>query len=1106
MSRSLEVWLQLHGLSHLAEVLTAASVDLDILDALSEPDLERLGVSLGDRKRLLRAVALGLPGATTSASAERRMITVMFVDLVDFTAMSRALDPEDLREATRTFQSVCADAVKQFDGSIAQYLGDGILAYFGYPRAHEDDAERAVRAAFNVIGRVSGLLAGHGIPIAVRVGIATGLVVVGDVVSAELVAGQAAIGEAPNVAARLQAMAEPGAIVIAPTTARLLGQRFRLEALPAISLKGLLSPMTAYRVWSEQAVVSRFESRPARGRSALVGRESEFSALWRAWQAAAVGRGSLYLVQGEAGVGKSRLCADLADRLEGIEHARVTLQCSPHHTATPMYPLIRYIEQAAGLQGLDDGPEESTKPTRLTRLRAWLERTLSDQPAELERATAALAALLSIANAPPLPGPPALRWLTTRHCLRTLLLSAAATRPLLLVVEDLHWVDPNTAAWLKELAQPLTAARALVLMTARPEYPSDWVANVMALDRLAPEAAHLLLENTLEGRELAPGMVDRILSKCDGIPLYIEEITQSVLEAVDSTQTATLSIPETLQESLTARLDRLGSAREVLQVGAVIGREFTKPLLAAVMGWNDDRLDAALTWVSRSGLVQVIHANSSPQYLFRHALIQESAYSSLLLADRKRIHGKLAQIIETQFAELIRLTPAVHARHLTAAGQVDAAIDAWFRAGMQEAAVAASGEAVQHFEQALALVRALHADAPDTPAAARRELDILIKLGPVVMMARGTGSEHSARTYERARDLVNRVGNEAERFVVAFSLWYAYENQCRHELTDSMIDEVDRLADASQDTRFFVQARHARWTTALTRGLFTQCLQSTQDGIDTFKTEDRPFHIQTFGGHDPYLCALSNRLCALWYSGDPDGAYRMAETALTESAALQHLPTRIISTFAAVSLYRNALDPQRIRAVADPVVELCNRAGIAYYGGILTIFCGWADAALTNDPASVDLMIEALKRFESTGSRLRVGLFETLIADACLMTGRLPEGTARIASAQRSIEQYGEYAFRTFALVTEGGVHAAQGDLAAAERSYLKAIEVAQSQHALGLELRATRLMAELLGRTQRAAQGLALLSPLIERFPAKLDTVDLNLARAWILGASLAS
>jgi len=1094
MTASLLDWLSLHGIAHLSEVLRSASVDLDILDALSESDLERLGLSLGDRKRLLRAVASDLPRGTASASAERRMITVMFVDLVDFTAMSRALDPEDLRAATRSFQSVCADAVQQFDGSIAQYLGDGILAYFGYPRAHEDDAERAVRTAFNIVGRVNGLLAGHGIPMAARVGIATGLVVVGDVVAAELVAGQAAVGEAPNMAARLQTAATPGTIVISPSTQRLLGTRFRLEAMPPISFKGLAAGLVAYRVLSERSMPSRFESRTGTAHSVLVGRIDEMSALWHAWQSASIGRGSMQLVHAEGGMGKSRLCVELQERLQGVDHAAVLLQCSPHHRGTALYPIIRYIEHAAELPGIDDAAEQ------LRRLRSWLARSVGDESSDLAQATAAIAGMLSIQNAPALPGPPTLRRLITRQSLRSLFLAACAKHPLLLVVEDMHWVDPTTEEWLKDLATQLDSARLMVLATARPEYPDQWVPNRISLEPLKPAEAKQLLMQTLQGRELDDGLADRILSQCDGIPLYIEEITQSVLESVDSNQAAHgLSIPESLQQSLTARLDRLGGAREVLQVGAVIGREFSKPLLAAALEWDEERLDAALDWVSQSGLLLAMGQEHADRYLFRHALIQESAYSSLLLADRKHIHGKLADLFATQFPELIRLTPAVQARHLTAAEQTDAAIDAWVRAGTQEAASAASSEAIQHYEQALALVGTLHAAAPDSLEAARRELDILIKLGPVVMMARGTGSEHSARTYERARELVERVGTEAERFVVAFSLWYAYENQCRHELTDSMIDEVDRLADASQDTRFFVQARHARWTTALTRGLFTQCLQSTQDGIDAFKSEDRPFHIQTFGGHDPYLCALSNRLCALWYVGDPEGAYRMADTALAESATLQHLPTRIISTFASVSLYQNALDPHRIRAVADPVVELCNRAGIAYYGGILMIFCGWADACLTQDPAAVDLMTDALKRFESTGSRLRVGLFESLIADACLMTGRIDEGTARIESALRNIERYGEYGFRCNALVTHGGLLEAQRDLPAAERSYLQAIEVAQSQGALSLELRAARLMADLLGRTQRADQGRSLLAPIVDRFESGLQSVDLRLAREWM-------
>jgi class 3 adenylate cyclase len=1102
MSRSLEVWLQQHGLSHLAEVLTAASVDLDILDALSESDLEGLGISLGDRKRLLRAVASDLPRGTASASAERRMITVMFVDLVDFTAMSRALDPEDLRAATRSFQSVCADAVQQLDGSIAQYLGDGILAYFGYPRAHEDDAERAVRTAFTILDRMPSRVTGtQRKPLSVRIGVATGLVVVDDVVEAELVRGQAAVGEAPNVAARLQTLAEPGTVLVSEATRRLLSRAFQIEALSLTAIKGLSGPQQVYRVIGEQPIMSRFESRTGPPLSPLIGRKAEMSALWQAWRSATVNRGRMVLLRGEAGMGKSRLCVALQDSLTQAGYAVALLQCSPHHTGTPYYALARYIEQAANLQSLDHPGE------RLDRLNAWLALSLADDPETLTQASSAVGTLLSLPGVVPMTGPPAMQRRVTQQVLRQLLLGAAAQSPVLLILEDVHWIDPTTAEWMASVAEPIGTSRLLVVATARPGWTPAWSCEEVLLDPLGAAHAHDLLHSTLRGQVLPNEQVEHILSKCDGVPLFIEEMTLSVLESTDlATGAVEVRIPQTLQESLTARFDRLGSAREVLQVGAAIGREFERPMLAEALGWSEERLAAALDWVSRSGLLHVVAQAPDAIYMFKHALIQEVAYSTLLLASRKQLHGKIAQIIEQRFPELRQRKPAVLARHLESAGETMHAIEAWVEAGSQEAAVAASAEAVQHFERALTLLREHYAEQPESDEATRAELDILIKLGPVVMMARGIGSEHSARTYERARELVIRTGDQFERFVVAFSLWYAYENQCRHTQTDTMLLEVDQLAEASSDARLLVQARHARWTTSLNRGLFTECLQSTQEGIDHFQVNDRPFHIQRFGGHDPYLCALSHRQLSLWHLGDPQGGDRLADASLAQSIELQHLPTRIISTFGAVWMYQQALQAERIRPVADPVIALCDRAGIAQYSAILNIFSGWADAALTRDPATVDFMSVALSRFEASGSRLRLGLFETLMADACLMTGRLKQGFRHITLARQHIEQHGEFGFRCYALVTEGSLHEAHDDLGAAEHHYLRAIEVARSQQALSLELRAARLMAELLGRTQRADQGLSLLSPLVARFPESLETVDLAQARAWMQRAPMNS
>lgn len=1084
---TLSEWLRGHRLEHLAGLLSDARVDLDVLGSVSDDELREIGVALGDRKRLRMALDAGSP------MAERRALTILFADLVDFTALSSAIDPEILREVTQAYHAACARAVGRFDGTIAQYLGDGVLAYFGYPRAHEDDAERAVLAALELSRHVAALRAPGGAALAARVGVASGLVVVGDVARGELVSGRNAVGETPNVAARLQALGAPGDVIVGPSTRRLIGNRFLLEELPEVQLKGLARPFRPFRALGTRARTSRFEATRGPGEATFVGRDDALATLARAWASACDGKGRVVVLEGEPGVGKSRLCVAFRGRLGEPGRRWVLLQCSPHHGATMLHPVIEFIRQALDARASGVADERRA-------LGDWLARDLGRTGDALLRAESIVGALLGTPGIPAPALPPAQLRQQTRDALCELLVEAASIDPLLLVVEDAHWIDPTTAELLAAIAARVPEKRILLLITRRqqpaPPFREPVSSERITLERLDVDDAQTLLTRTPGADRIPEAMRQKILEKAEGIPLFIEELALSVSDASrePGAETSEAAVPDTLQASLLARFDHLGAARAILQVGSAIGRIFHRPMLAATLGWDAPTLASALRTAVESGLIR---QRGDGGFEFKHALVQDAAYSTLLLARRRRLHASIAASLEHSAPALVAEQPELLARHLAAAGETDRAIAQWEHAGRQLAARGAGHEAIQHFESALALVREKRDQAGAAAAVVDRlELQLLLALGSVVMMARGNGSDQTVETFERARELARRVGTGAERFVTAFSLWFAYENSRRIDATQQMLHEIDALADEAADGRYLVQACHARWTTALTRGDFRACLASADRGLRAFDASDRSFHLQSFAGHDPQVCALAHRSNALTLLGDQVGAYRAADAAMAILAESPHLPSRIIAAFAASGTYWAAGDPERIRPIVNPLIELCTRAGIAYYGAVLSLFGGWADAATKRDPANVDAMRDALAVFLATGSRLRVSLYETLIAQACLCTGRLHEGLEHVRRGQAGLASGHEDGWRPSTMVTEGDLLLALGEARAAEVAYREALAVSRDLGTLLYELRAALGLARLVAAGAIDVDVPGLLGPICTRFPEDARYPDLSAAR----------
>ncbi len=678
-------WLRGLGLDRYEPVFRDNEIDAEVLPRLTGDDLKDMGVTVvGHRRKLLDAIdALRVGGkappsrggeaetgpapspalATSAPQAERRQLTVVFVDLVGSTALSARLDPEELRQVLRAHQDVVAGEIVRYGGHVAKFLGDGVLAYFGWPRAHEDAAERAVQAALAVVGGVGRLPAPAGEPLAARVGVATGLVVVGDLLGEGAAREEAVVGETPNLAARLQALAGPGEVVIAPSTRRLVGRLFELETLEPTTLKGLAAPVAAFRVVAEGRAESRFEARHAGTVVPLVGRRQELELLLDRWRRARSGEGQVVLLSGEPGIGKSRLVEALREATRGGGRAGLRYQTSPHHTDSALRPVIRQLERAAGLVRGD------ALEVRLDKLEALLGRAVPDPrgPAAL---LAPLLGLDGSARYPTQDLTPQQRKARTLQALVDQLEGLARREPVLVLLEDLRWLDPTTRELFDLVVERLQRLPVLLVATFRPELSAPWTGfphvTLLALNRLARGEAAALVDAVAGGRALPAVVAEAILERTEGVPLFVEELTKAVLESgppqgmEDGHRLGApppLAIPCTLQDSLAARLDRLASAKPVAQVGAAIGREFSFKLLAAVAGLGESALAEALEELVGSGLAFRRGSPPEASYTFKHALVQDAAYHSLLKARRQQLHARIAAAMETEFPGSLRPSP-----------------------------------------------------------------------------------------------------------------------------------------------------------------------------------------------------------------------------------------------------------------------------------------------------------------------------------------------------------------------------------------------------------------------------------------------------------------
>jgi class 3 adenylate cyclase/predicted ATPase len=1110
----IDSWLRSLGLGQYEAAFRDNAIDEKVLPRLTAEDLKDLGVGIvGHRRTLLDAIArlrtdasekalstdaVSTPSASPQDRGERRQVTVMFSDLVGSTALSARMDPEDLREVISAYQKCVAETMRRFDGFVAKYMGDGVLVYFGYPQAHEDDAERAVRAGLELVAAVSALASP--VSLQTRVGIATGLVVVGDLIGSGEARERGIVGETPNLAARLQGVAQPNMVIIAEGTRKLLGNLFELEDLGAKDLKGIAVPVRAWAARRASLVESRFEALHAGGLTALVGREEELELLLRRWSRAKTGEGQVILLSGEAGIGKSRLTAALLERLAAEPHTRLRYFCSPQHTDSALYPIIGQMERAAGLAH-DDALE-----ARLDKLDTMLAQSLTSA-----QNAALIAEMLSLPNDgryPALDLTPQQRRQKTLGALIAQMEALSRQNPVLMSFEDVHWIDPTSLEMLGRTVDRIPKLRVLLIVTFRPDFDPPWLGRpymtALTINRLAEREITAMIDRIVGNRLLPASIRQDIIERSDGIPLFVEEMTKAVLEAgsenaaehvAGAVPSPALAVPPSLHASLMARLDRLGSAKQVAQIGAAIGREFSHALLAAVLQMPEVELESALDRLIVAGLLFRQGMSPDATYLFKHALVQDAAYGTLLRSHRQQLHGRIAATLEEEFPEVIEIQPEILARHSAEAGLDEKAIRYWRTAGEQAVRRASNREAIGHFRQALAL----NEKQPPHIGRSRTELAIQSQLGPALMSVHGWTAPEVGVAFERAEHLARELESSIDLAPPLAGLWLFHTARGQFSRADGITKELFDVAHTLHDSDVLLQAHHCAWPICWFRGAFTDAKAHADAAMDLYDEVRHARHRFLYLGHDPAVCALSIKSVLQWLLGHPTQGVQSERDAIDLARRLQHVPSLAHALWFVCQAQVARRDAVAVVGTANELLTLSEEHGLPQTRGPALAYLGWAIGQTEDVSRGIRRMEDGLAMQNRLGVRSNLCLTICLLAETYFMAEQYEKGMEQANLAIATSSEIGDrwclpriHTIRARLLQTFGQVDAA-------EASLQLGVDIAAAQSAKGAQLQAVNSLARLWREQGKPQQARELLAPVYSWFTEGFDKRDLQEAKALL-------
>jgi len=1037
--------------------------------------------------------------------AERRRLTVLFCDLVDSTPLASQLDPEDYREVVRAYQAACAEVIQQFDGHIAQLLGDGLLVYFGYPQAHEDDAPRAVRTGLGMVETMGTLNVPleqkYNVRLAVRIGIHTGLAVVSEMGGSGR-QEQLALGETPNIAARLQGLAAPDTVVISEATSQLIRGYFVCQALGTQGLKGVSQPLMVYQVLRESEAQTPLDVAATRGLTPLVGRDSEVTVLRERWAQVKDGIGQVVLLTGEAGIGKSRLVHALKEHLAAESYTRIECRCSSYYQHTALYPVSDVLERMLSFRR-DEAPEEKVQR---------LEVALAQYRLALQETVPLFAALLSLPLSderdPPLQLTPQRQRQKTLEAIVAIVLELAERQPVLFVVEDLHWVDPSTLELLDLLITQGPTAAILTLVTYRPEFQPPWGSRThftpLALQRLPRPQVEAMIERITGGTSLPPEVTQHVVINTDGVPLFVEELTKMVLESgwlreqeghyALTGPLPPLAIPATLHGSLMARLDRLGPVKAIVQLGATLGRTFSYDLLHAVAPLEEGSLQHGLRQLVEAELLYQRGVPPQATYHFKHGLIQEAAYQSLLKSTRQQYHQRIAQVLEVQFPETIETKPELLAHHYTVAGLVELAIDYWHKAGQYAVRRSAHLEAISHLEKALELLQTL----PDTLERAQQELDVQLTLGIPLSATRGYAVPEVAHIYTRAQALCQRMGETPQLIPALLGLWRFYLLRAEVVKARELAEQCLLLLQRVDDPTRLIVAHDALGETLVFLGDFVQARAHLERATALYDPQKRrsPRALT-----DPGVSSLALLAGALWMLGYPAQALQRSTEALRLAEAPAH-PYILASTLVmAAYIPHLCRDVRTTQVQAEAVVTLATAQGFPFWLADATIFVGWAQAAQGRGAEGLAQIQHGMAARQALGLELARPVHLTMLAEAYENVGQPAAGLTVLAEALTRVDTTRERWW-------EAELHRLRGELllalsaeshTEAETCFQQALTVARRQQAKSWELRAAISLSHLWQRQGKRAEAYELLAPIYGWFTEGLDTANLQEAKALL-------